>query len=142
MTAGLEALTLDECLERLASHHTGRLALFVDEYPLIVPVNYRLVELPGRRWIAVRTRRGGVIDRADMYVAFEIDDIVPERRTGWSVVVRGTLHRVDPNAADFGRRFDPDSWVAREHDMWMVIDAFQITGRELRDPTLPWELST
>jgi hypothetical protein len=56
-------------------------------------------------------------------------------------VVRGTLHHVDPDAADFRLRFDPDSWVAREHDVWMVIDAFQITGRELSDPALPWELS-
>jgi nitroimidazol reductase NimA-like FMN-containing flavoprotein (pyridoxamine 5'-phosphate oxidase superfamily) len=141
VTSGLGTLSLDECLERLASNQVGRIALFVDEYPLIVPVNYRLIDLPGRRWIAVRTRRGGVIERSDVYVAFEIDEIDRERRTGWSVVVRGTLHHVDPDAADFRLRFDPDSWVAREHDVWMVIDAFQITGRELSDPALPWELS-
>jgi nitroimidazol reductase NimA-like FMN-containing flavoprotein (pyridoxamine 5'-phosphate oxidase superfamily) len=141
VTEGLEALSFDECIERLGSRHVGRIALFVDEYPLIVPVNYRLVELPGRRWIAIRTRRGGVIERSEMYVAFEIDDIDLVRRTGWSVVVRGTLHQVDPDAADFARRFDPDTWVAREHDVWMVIDAFQITGRALCDPAIPWELA-
>jgi nitroimidazol reductase NimA-like FMN-containing flavoprotein (pyridoxamine 5'-phosphate oxidase superfamily) len=114
--------------------------MLVDEYPLIVPVNYRLVELPGRNWIAIRTRSGGVIERALLQVAFEIDDIAGEHREGWSVVVRGTLHHVDPDAADFRERFDPNSWLQQERDAWMVIDAFQITGRVLRDQSRPWQL--
>ena len=75
-----------------------------------------------------------------MYVAFEIDDLDADRREGWSVVVRGTLHHVDPEVADFGLRFDPDSWLHEEPDAWMVIEAFQISGRALRDRSLDWEL--
>ena len=114
--AGLDELTLDECVARLEAHRVGRIALLVDEFPLIVPVNYRLVVLPGRHWIAIRTRPGGAIERADMHVAFEIDGLDEERREGWSVVVRGTLHHVDPEAADFGQRFDPDSWLRDERE--------------------------
>ena len=139
--AGLDVLTFEECVARLEQDRVGRIALLVDEYPLIVPVNYRLVVLPGPRyWIAIRTRPGGVIERADMYVAFEIDDLDADRREGWSVAVRGTLHHVDPDVADFGLRFDPDSWLHEERDAWMVIEAFQITGRALHDRTLDWEL--
>jgi hypothetical protein len=137
---GLDQLTFEDCVARLGSHHVGRIALLVDEYPLIVPVNYRLVVLPGRHWIAIRTRPGGVIARANMYVAFEIDELDAERRAGWSVAVRGTLHHVDPVVADFGRRFDPDSWLHEARDAWMIIEAFQITGRALRGPNRDWEL--
>jgi hypothetical protein len=47
-----------------------------------------------------------VIDRAELLVAFEIDSIDPYHQQGWSVLVRGTLHHVDPDAADFRQRFD------------------------------------
>ena len=138
--SGLDELTLEECVARLEAHRVGRIALLVDEFPLIVPVNYRLVVLPGRHWIAIRTRPGGAIERAGMHVAFEIDGLHEERREGWSVVVRGTLHHVDPAAADFGERFDPDSWLRDDPNAWMVIEAFQISGRVLRNPTGDWEL--
>jgi hypothetical protein len=81
-----------------------------------------------------------VIERADRFVAFEIDDVDAEHRAGWSVVVRGTLHHVDPEAADFSRRFDPDSWLPGGPKAWMVIKAFEITGRALAHPNRDWEL--
>jgi hypothetical protein len=137
---GLDVLTLEDCVARLEEHRIGRVALLVDEYPLIVPVNYRLVTLPGPRyWVAIRTRPGGIVDRAAISVAFEIDDINAEHREGWSVVVRGTLHHIDPDVADFGQRFDPDSWVPNRNT-WMVIEAFQITGRALHRPDRDWEI--
>jgi nitroimidazol reductase NimA-like FMN-containing flavoprotein (pyridoxamine 5'-phosphate oxidase superfamily) len=135
----LESLSFDECLDRLDERQVGRLALVSGEFPLIFPVNYRLVRLPGKRhWIAFRTRPGNVIERATIHAAFEIDDVDQERREGWSVLVRGTLHHVDPDAADFRARFAPDTWVVRERDTWMVIEAFQITGRRLRVPGEDW----
>ncbi|MEX1008601.1 MAG: pyridoxamine 5'-phosphate oxidase family protein [Acidimicrobiia bacterium] len=136
--AWLESLTFDECIARLQEQQVGRIAVVSDEFPLVLPVNYRLVAMPGKNWIAIRTRPGNVIERAGVHVAFEIDNIDPERRGGWSVVVRGTLHHVDEEAADFRTRFDPDPWIVRERDAWMVIEAFQITGRRLRHPGAEW----
>jgi nitroimidazol reductase NimA-like FMN-containing flavoprotein (pyridoxamine 5'-phosphate oxidase superfamily) len=135
----IESLTFDECLERLREQRVGRIALASGEIPLVLPVNYRLVELPGKNWIAIRTRPGNVIERAGIHVAFEIDEIDLVHSEGWSVVVRGTLHHVDPDAADFSTRFDPAPWLLRERDAWMVIEAFQITGRRLCDPAIDWE---
>ena len=140
IASGLEELTFDECVALLEQHQVGRIGIMIDEYPLVVPVNYRLVTLPGRCWLAIRTRPGSVIDRAGTFVAFEIDGIDPEPREGWSVVVRGTLHRVDPNVADFGLRFDPESWLRDNAQSWLVVDAFQVTGRTLREPAYQWEL--
>ena len=138
--ARLQDLPFDDCLALLRLRRIGRVALMIDGYPLVVPVNYRLVELPGRHWIAIRTRPGGAIEHAGVHCAFEIDDIDEEHRTGWSVVVRGTLHHVDRDAADFATRFDPDSWVVGEEGIWMVIEAFQISGRAIHEPSHDWAL--
>jgi hypothetical protein len=89
-------------------------------------------------WVAVRTRPGNVLDRAPMPVAFEIDAIDPVHRRGWSVVVRGTLQHVDPDAADFRARFDPEPWLVSERDAWLVIEPFSITGRELHAAEAEW----
>ena len=95
--AWLEELPLDECLAQLRQWSVGRIAVVVNEFPVILPINYRLVEADGIAWIAVRTRPGNVIDRAPMHAAFEIDGLDSYHQGGWSVLVRGTLHRVDPD---------------------------------------------
>lgn len=134
----LEALSLEECQRLLREHNVGRIGVVVDEWPMVLPVNYRLVETAGLTWIAVRTRPGNVIERAAMHVAFEIDGIDPVHREGWSVVARGTLHHVDATAADFKGRFDPEPWLLAERDAWLTIQPFAITGRRLHAPSAQW----
>lgn len=138
MESTLEALALDECLDLLRAGSVGRIAVLTEGTPILFPVNYRLVETSAPTWIAVRTREGNVIDRAPMTVAFEIDEIDPVRRDGWSVLVRGTLHRVDPDAADFRARFDPEPWVSDERDAWLVVAPFSITGRRITAAEPVW----
>ena len=41
--ARLQVLTHDECLELLRAGGVGRIAFDVDEFPVILPLNYRLV---------------------------------------------------------------------------------------------------
>ena len=108
--AAWQELTLDECLRLLREHRVGRIAVVVDGFPKVFPVNYRIVETCGATWITVGTRRGHDIDRGSTGAAFEIDSVDPAQPRPWSVVVCGTLHHVDPDAADFRRRFDPDPW--------------------------------
>lgn len=127
----LDELAYDECVELLRSRSVGRIAVVLHDAPIVLPVNYRLVETSGPTWVALRTRPGNVIDRVPAPVAFEIDDVDTERSEGWSVLVRGTLLRVDPDAADFRERFDPQPW-ADARDRWLVIEPFAITGRRLR----------
>ena len=136
--AWLDELALDDCLSLLRIGQLGRIALTVDEFPVILPVNYRLVETSARTWIALRTRPGNVIDRAPLQVAFELDGVDQFKRQGWSVLVRGTLHHVDPDAAGFRERFDPEPWILIERDAWLVIDPFAITGRRLHAAEADW----
>ncbi len=134
----LEPLELEDCLRLLRAEIVGRIAFVVNDHPIVVPVNYRLVETGAGPWLALRTRPGNIIDRAGMDVAFEIDGIDQAHRQGWSVLVRGTLHRVDPDAADFRDRFDPHPWLARDRDAWLVIQPFAITGRALHPAEPDW----
>ena len=73
--AQLEVLSLEVCLELLRGHSVGRVAVMVNEFPIVLPVNYKLIEDSGPVWVVLRTRPGNVIDRASMPVAFEIDRI-------------------------------------------------------------------
>lgn len=136
--ARLETLSHDECLALLRDGVVGRIAFTVDDFPVILPVNYRLMETSGRVWIALRTRPGNVIERAPVNVAFQIDGVDQARHQGWSVLARGTLHEVDPEAADFRERFDPEPWIDVARDSWLVIDPFALTGRRLRGATPEW----
>jgi nitroimidazol reductase NimA-like FMN-containing flavoprotein (pyridoxamine 5'-phosphate oxidase superfamily) len=131
MTDSLAELSYDECLDLLRTYVVGRIGLVVNDFPVIFPVNYRLAETSGPDWLAVRTRPGGVLDHPSLKVAFEVDGIDVSEQRGWSVLVRGTLHHVDPDAASFRERFDPKPWITEERDAWLVIDPFSITGRRL-----------
>ena len=136
--AWLDELALDDCLSLLRAGQFGRIAFMVDDFPVVFPVNYRLVETSGRTWIALRTRPGNVIDRAPMQVAFELDGVDQFKQQGWSVLVRGTLHHIDPDAAEFRERFDPEPWILAERDAWLIIDPFAITGRRLHAAETDW----
>ena len=134
----LEALDLESCLEHLRAERVGRIGIVVDGSPIVLPITYRLLETSGLTWIALRTRPGNVIDHASMNVAFEIDGIDPVRRGGWSVLVRGALQHVDHEAASFRERFDPGPWLTTDRGLWLIIEPYAITGRELHPSERDW----
>jgi nitroimidazol reductase NimA-like FMN-containing flavoprotein (pyridoxamine 5'-phosphate oxidase superfamily) len=139
--AWLEDVSETECLELLRSKSVGRLAFNVDGRPLVVPVNYQLVEAHGTTpgaWIALRTRPGNLIDQAADDVAFEIDNVDLTHQDGWSVLVRGVLHEIDPATDDMRERFDSHPWITAERDAWLIIEPFAITGRRLHAPEVEW----
>lgn len=127
-----------ECLDLLRAERIGRIGIVVDDQPIVLPVNYRLVETSALTWIAIRTRPGNVLDHPGTNVAFEIDGVDRARRHGWSVLVRGRLEAVDPDAAEFRERFDPHPWITEDRDSWLVIEPFVITGRVLPGVEASW----
>jgi nitroimidazol reductase NimA-like FMN-containing flavoprotein (pyridoxamine 5'-phosphate oxidase superfamily) len=139
--AWLEELSDDECLELLRSRSVGRIGFNVDDFPFVVPVNYRLVEAQGTApgaWIALRTRPGNMIDQAADDVAFEIDNVDTFRQDGWSVLVRGTLSEIDPDDANVRELFDPHPWIAAERDTWLIIEPCAVTGRRIHAAESEW----
>lgn len=128
---GLEVLASEECLRLLAGSPVGRLAFMEDGSPTILPVNHAM-----DGWTVVfRTAHGAKLDAASMArsVAFEVDGYDEERRTGWSVVVRGIAEYVwDPEEVARLAEIDIDPWAdTRERDRWVRIHPDEITGRRI-----------
>jgi nitroimidazol reductase NimA-like FMN-containing flavoprotein (pyridoxamine 5'-phosphate oxidase superfamily) len=129
---GLVYLPLEECTKRLAAHERsiGRVGILAHMSPDIFPVNYVMLgEL-----IAFRTAPGTKLAHAlrNARVTFEIDYSDPQRRTGWSVIVKGRAQVVtddDMLTALESTRLKPFSSSAKDH--WIVIHPDIITGREL-----------
>lgn len=136
--AQLEVLSLEDCLALLRGHVVGRVAVVDNEFPVVVPVNYKLVETRGPVWVGIRTRPGNVIDHPAMPAAFEIDGYSITEQEGWSVLVRGTLQHVDPDRGGLWEGHDPQPWLNDERDAWLAIEPFSITGRLLRSPQPQW----
>jgi nitroimidazol reductase NimA-like FMN-containing flavoprotein (pyridoxamine 5'-phosphate oxidase superfamily) len=133
----LEALDEAECLRLISAGGIGRLA-YSGRYGLTVfPVNYRLHE----GTIVFRTAQDSPtgedlqtgIAHADYQVAFEIDDIDPAAREGWSVLIHGPAHHMTTDAelavvAESG--VEPWPGGPREHAI--AITPSRIAGRRLR----------
>jgi Pyridoxamine 5'-phosphate oxidase len=137
----LEPLSQDECLRRLRAQAVGRIALIADEGPVIVVVNYRLIDAPSGPVIGVRTRPGNVVDRAPASVAFEIDGIDPVHHEGWSVLVRGELLHLTAPTEQLRDSYDSEPWVD-ERDSWLLITPWAISGRELHGAEPVWTFRT
>jgi nitroimidazol reductase NimA-like FMN-containing flavoprotein (pyridoxamine 5'-phosphate oxidase superfamily) len=135
--AWLEPLTEEVCLRLLREGSVGRIAVMIDDDPIILPVNYHLVETASGPLLALRTRPGNVIDNARTNVAFEIDAIDAVHQGGWSVLVRGELLHATPTSAAFRERYDPDSWLT-DRDSWLLIEPWAISGRELHGSEPVW----
>jgi uncharacterized protein len=142
-------LNRDECVYALGTHDVGRLCVVENGYPVAFPVNYRLVVEPAvqdagtpgaptRFLIVFRTRDGGVLDVPGQPVGFQIDGVDPVSQTGWSVLVRGTLHDGGSDAApDWLHSWDPHPWT-KERESWLYLEVEVISGRQLVQGSAEW----
>lgn len=135
--AWLEELSEDECLTFLRGTDLGRIAFSDGDFPVVLPVNYRFAQGPDTWWLALRSRPGGVIDRAPMHVAFEIDGIDPIARRGWSVLVVGKLRHVDP-APGTSSLVDSEPWMDEDRSAWLLVEPVSVTGRRLHPASVAW----
>jgi nitroimidazol reductase NimA-like FMN-containing flavoprotein (pyridoxamine 5'-phosphate oxidase superfamily) len=135
----LEELSEDECLVLLGLARVGRIAFVVDALPVVLPINYRLLNDESGLWILLRTRPGRAVDGAPDRVAFEIDGIDYDHQQGWSVLVRGVLHHLDHEEIEsFSRGFDPQPWPQQERTSWLAIKTETVTGRRLNTTVREW----
>jgi nitroimidazol reductase NimA-like FMN-containing flavoprotein (pyridoxamine 5'-phosphate oxidase superfamily) len=125
----LEPIELEECLQLLADRHFGRLAVVIDDQPLIFPVNYAL----HGEHVVFRTDPGNKLHGAkDHRVAFEIDSADSVYHDGWSVLVVGTAREeVEPERVRDLARLPLSPWSSGPKLHWMCIGGGAITGRRL-----------
>jgi uncharacterized protein len=128
----LKEIAESECLELLASHSVGRIAVVAQGSPLIFPVNYVL----DGRTVAFRTDPGTKLEAAVLgRVAFEIDGIDSLYQEGWSVLVQGVGREIT-DAWDAwsqrvrGHHLEP--WAAGAKEHWVAIASPLFSGRRIR----------
>lgn len=128
-TSPLQDLSDNECLDLLARHSLGRLALVIDGKPMIYPVNY---VLEGES-VVIRTAPGAKLDHAPLSaVAFEVDDADPAGAWGWSVVVQGPCFDVSSSVDELSQRVRSlplHPWVSGAHEHWLRIAIRHLSGR-------------
>jgi nitroimidazol reductase NimA-like FMN-containing flavoprotein (pyridoxamine 5'-phosphate oxidase superfamily) len=133
----LEVLDEAECLRLISPGGIGRLA-YSGRYGLTVfPVNYGLHEGA----IVFRTAQDSPtgedlqtgIANADFQVAFEIDQIDPATREGWSVLIHGPAHHMTTDAERAAvAQSGVEPWPGGPREHAIRITPSRLTGRRLR----------
>jgi nitroimidazol reductase NimA-like FMN-containing flavoprotein (pyridoxamine 5'-phosphate oxidase superfamily) len=131
-----EPLDEAECLRLISPGGVGRLGYAGRYGPTVLPVNYGLHEGA----IVFRTAhdsptdedlRTGIAD-AEYIVAFEIDDLHPATREGWSVLIQGPVQHVeseDERASVLDVVAEP--WAGGVRELFLRIRPTRITGRRI-----------
>ena len=127
---GLVEMTSEECWKLLESTSVGRVAVTNGSTPDIFPVNFRIKD--GE--IVIHTEAGTKLAAATLMtsVAFEIDDIDPVTRTGWSVVVKGRgrePYKLE-ELLELGE-LGMQPWISAPKTRWLAITPDAVTGRRI-----------
>jgi nitroimidazol reductase NimA-like FMN-containing flavoprotein (pyridoxamine 5'-phosphate oxidase superfamily) len=131
--AHMEVIDDTECRKLLAERHLGRLAILDWDGPMIFPINYVF----DQDLVIFRTDPGTKLDAATEAesVAFEVDAADAGTRTGWSVVVRGTLAEItDPSHLERLRTLPLYPWAPGDKARYVRVLPHMVTGRRIRIP--------
>jgi uncharacterized protein len=136
--ATMQVIPTEECYRLLATQEIGRIGVNAEHYPLILPVNYAV----DGTTLVIRTRPGTILRAAEhANVTFEVDQIAPQTRSGWSVLVRGQAeevgaeHRAELVARTHSTGVQP--WAPGEHGNWLRVIAHDVSGRRIVPGELP-----
>jgi uncharacterized protein len=130
-TNDLVELSEADCRELLAQHTAGRIGFMAGDGPLILPVTYQY-------------RNGSVIFRTSPVgplaglvrrtsVAFEIDEINEQSKSGWSVLVLGFAEAMAHNyLLTSAWETGPVPWADGVRNLFVEIKPRKISGRAVR----------
>jgi nitroimidazol reductase NimA-like FMN-containing flavoprotein (pyridoxamine 5'-phosphate oxidase superfamily) len=131
---GLEILDRHECLHLLGAATLGRVGVTFGALPVVLPVNFRLVD----EQVVLRTGIGTKLDAAtcETVVAFEVDDFDGLDHSGWSVLVTGFAREVtDPDELAVVQSANVPRWAPSKGERYIAISTDMISGRRI-DPLL------
>ncbi|WP_306303452.1 helix-turn-helix domain-containing protein [Streptomyces sp. TP-A0874] len=126
----LVELDTEECRARLSTHGVGRVAVSLPEGPVIIPVNYSMVDDA----VVFATAPGSpAAVPAGTEAAFEVDRIDEAMSEGWSVLVVGHAeHVTDPEAVRrLAAAVYSGPWAGGTRDLWLRILPERLTGRRI-----------
>ena len=122
--AEMFALDAATCAVLLTTQQVGRLVSGGEE-PVIVPLNYRMVDGVIIFRTSADSRVAGAIPGP---VVFEVDMFDERTRSGWSVIVHGMLQVAPAGCLPA----EVETWAPGERDQWMVLAVGSLSGRLLR----------
>jgi uncharacterized protein len=132
--AGLEVLTLEECLRLLAAAPVGRVGLVAEGEIVVLPVNH---VVDGQDPVFLTTR-GSKLSAAEQQnvAAFEADHFDERTRTGWSILITGHAEVVyDEAEIERLSRSGLRPWAsAVDRPVWVRIRALAVSGRRIPGP--------
>jgi nitroimidazol reductase NimA-like FMN-containing flavoprotein (pyridoxamine 5'-phosphate oxidase superfamily) len=132
----VEQLPEAESLRLIAQSEIGRIGYTGRYGPVVIPVNYRLMDGA----VIFRTDVGsplgedlhtGITD-AEYRVAFEVDELNSADHTGWSVLIQGSAHFMDEEAElAAAKQAGVDPWAGGAKEVYIRIKPTLVTGRRI-----------
>jgi uncharacterized protein len=132
---GLEILDRASCVQLLGSAHVGRIALSMGAIPVVLPVNFTMLDDD----VLIRTALGSKLEAAatNAVVAFEVDKFDAIYHCGWSVLVQGFATEItDPAELDRARQAPLTPWSG-VNGHYLRVETQIVSGRRL-DPAGRW----
>lgn len=120
----------DQCWELAATVPVGRVVWTGPTGPMVVPVNFVVHD----RRIVLHTSPYSemVRDIDDSEVVFEVDEVDPVTRSGWSVLLRGRAHVAFRDThSDLP---DVEPWAEGSRRLTVVIEVEEVSGRRVAAP--------
>jgi len=124
----LHELDEEECWELVRSREVGRMAYDDERGPMVVPVTFVLDGETVVLRVAPYSQLAQHLPGAR--AAFEVDEIDYFTRTGWSVVLRGSIQTVESD--DVPALEDrPTPWPEGHRTLHLRLTPDAVTGRRL-----------
>ena len=121
------------CRQLLEAASVGRLAVVEDGLPAMVVLNHAV----DGDDVLFRTGEGTMLARlthdGPVPAVFEVDSAFPIGRSGWSVIVKGSLMREGHPARWAHAREKIATWAGGERDVVLRLHVHEVTGRRVGD---------
>jgi uncharacterized protein len=125
----LTALSHRDCVALLSGARVGRAVFTERAMPAVVPVNFIVSDDAIVMCTAADTRLAGAATRG--VLAFQVDDIDPSTRSGWSVVVVGVAELVDGSEEQARLRCLLEPWAPGRNEVYIRLPLKVVTGRQI-----------
>ena len=127
----LKVLPEDRCRELLDAGVVGRVALCTPEGPQIFPVNYVVHDDS----VVFRTTAYSVLGAQGRQtrLAFEVDHLDHEHRTGWSVLAVGPGEQIEhgPELDEIAHAWGEGPWAGGTRPLFIRLRWDSLTGRSV-----------
>jgi nitroimidazol reductase NimA-like FMN-containing flavoprotein (pyridoxamine 5'-phosphate oxidase superfamily) len=126
----LTALSHRDCVALLSGAQVGRAVFTERAMPAVVPVNFIVQDDAVVMCTAADTRLALAATRG--VLAFQVDDIDPDTRSGWSVVVVGVAELVESTQERARLRCLLEPWTPGHNEVYIRLPLKVVTGRQIQ----------